>query len=233
MLADEASLLLISLVHGTFSCKEKRNTWWVWQKACHKITGIGGYSVSLCYNPTFFPLRSDERIRKTPVFLKHLSNWLMILLKKQDSCSWQCIRNGCLCSTDLQMHNEENPHYYISGVYHDVSVGFINFLEALPKECKRKTMVLYKKLCSSRPAFETLFCHFHVGRYCPPCRQALEALVGVIDEDPVFVLVVSLRVVACYHWKRNTCESWFTAFTPRTPQNWRHDILKHTNVYWG
>lgn len=92
----------------------------------------------------------------------------MILLKKQDSCLWQCSRNGCLCSTDLQMHDEENPHYYISGVYHDVSVGFINFLEALPKECKRKTMVLYKKLCSSQASFWDTILPLSCRKVLPP-----------------------------------------------------------------
>lgn len=35
----------------------------------------------------------------------------------------------------------------------------------------------------------------HVGRYRSPGRQALEALVGVVDEDPVLVLQVGLGVV--------------------------------------
>lgn len=54
------------------------------------------------------------------------------------------------------------------------------------------------------PMSRVLFCCFHVGRYRPPGSQALEALVRVIDEDPVFVLVVSLRVVTCDHcWLKN------------------------------
>lgn len=35
----------------------------------------------------------------------------------------------------------------------------------------------------------------HVGRDGAPSRQALEALVGVVDEDPVLVLKVGLAVV--------------------------------------
>lgn len=42
---------------------------------------------------------------------------------------------------------------------------------------------------------------FHVGWNRSSGRQALETLVGVIDKNPVFVLVVSLWVVACCHWE--------------------------------
>lgn len=47
----------------------------------------------------------------------------------------------------------------------------------------------------------------HVGGYGAPGCQALEALVCVIDEDPVFTLVVRLRVVTCGHWQRNRRET--------------------------
>lgn len=68
--------------------------------------------------------------------------------------------------------------------------------------------MLYQELCSTaRSDSRGLFGRFHVGRYRPPSRQALEALVRVIDEDPVFVLVVGLGVVTCSHWERDTCES--------------------------
>lgn len=73
-------------------------------------------------------------------------------------------------------------------------------------------MTLYQELCSTEGSdSRELFGRFHVGRYCPPSRQALKALVRVIDEDPVFVLVVGLGVITCSHWERNTCESRFTA----------------------
>lgn len=42
---------------------------------------------------------------------------------------------------------------------------------------------------------------FHIGWNCSSSCQALETLVGVIDKNPVFVLVVSLWVVACCHWE--------------------------------
>lgn len=42
---------------------------------------------------------------------------------------------------------------------------------------------------------------FHIGWNCSSGCQALETLVGVIDKNPVFVLVVSLWVVACCHWE--------------------------------
>lgn len=39
----------------------------------------------------------------------------------------------------------------------------------------------------------------HVGRDGAASRQALEALVGVVDEDPVLVLQLSLAVVGHWH----------------------------------
>lgn len=58
---------------------------------------------------------------------------------------------------------------------------------------------MYRELWPSRTPGPGLLGCFHVGRDGPPCSQALEALVGVIDEDPVFVLVVGLRVVTGGH----------------------------------
>lgn len=54
---------------------------------------------------------------------------------------------------------------------------------------------------------QALFWCLHVGRYGPPGCQALEALVRVIDEDPVFVLVVRLGMVTCGHWQRHRSET--------------------------
>lgn len=86
--------------------------------------------------------------------------------------------------------------------------GFHKLLgSSFKRVCERKTGMLYKILCSIWDSISRiLFCCFHVGRYCPPCSQALKALVRVIDEDPVFVLVVGLRVITCCHWERNRCE---------------------------
>lgn len=42
---------------------------------------------------------------------------------------------------------------------------------------------------------------FHIGWNCSSGCQALKTLVGVIDENPVFVLVVCLWVVACCYWE--------------------------------
>lgn len=113
-------------------------------------------------------------------------------------------------------------------VYHDTLAGSINVLETLSKDCVRgKPWCCTKNSCSTEDSVSrVLFGCFHVGRYCPPSREALKALVRVIDEDPVFVLVVSLRVITCSHWERNWCESWFTALPRGTTQYWGHDIRK-------
>lgn len=93
--------------------------------------------------------------------------------------------------------------------------------------CEKETVTVYRELCSIEDSISrNLFCCFHVGRYCSPCSQALKALVCVIDEDPIFVLVVSLRVITCCHWERNRYESGFTASPCRTTQCWRHEILE-------
>lgn len=67
--------------------------------------------------------------------------------------------------------------------------------------------MLHIELGSTWGSIQALFCCFHIGRDCPPRSQALKALVGVIDEDPVLVLVVSLRVITGCHWERDRCES--------------------------
>lgn len=107
------SLLLYFLYCGTCSCKEK-NTWWVWRKARHEMTGIGWYLISICYNLNkvewwlFFPLRSDE-LRKTQGFqnIYQIGSWCF--WRSRTAVYGQCSRDGCLCSTGFQMHMEENP----------------------------------------------------------------------------------------------------------------------------
>lgn len=83
--------------------------------------------------------------------------------------------------------------------------GFHTLLgNSFKRVCERKTVMMYQELRSTENfVSRILFGCFHVGRYCPPSRQALKALVCVIDEDPVFVLVVSLRVITGSCWLKN------------------------------
>lgn len=67
--------------------------------------------------------------------------------------------------------------------------------------------MLLRELCPSRAPSTALLGGLHVGRYGAPGCQALKALVCVINEDPVFALVVRLRVVTCGHWQRNRRET--------------------------
>lgn len=47
------------------------------------------------------------------------------------------------------------------------------------------------------PGQDSLLSRFHIGWYRPSGCQALKTLVGVIDENPVFILVVSLWMITC------------------------------------
>jgi hypothetical protein len=113
--------------------------------------------------------------------------------------------------------------------YCDILMGSINFLEALSKECERKTTMLNKELCSIWIPHRVLLCCFHVGRYGAPCSQTLETFVSIIDEDPVFVLVVSLRVITRGHWERKTCG--LTALCQWATQYRKHDIVKNSPMF--
>ena len=58
--------------------------------AFHHNTGIGWYSVSIISvmeGDGSFPLHSEE-LRRFKMSLKHIANWLIGLLEKQDSCLW-------------------------------------------------------------------------------------------------------------------------------------------------
>lgn len=66
------------------------------------------------------------------------------------------------------------------------------------QERTRKSNAAQRTLPSRAPS-TALLGGLHVGRYGAPGGQALEALVCVIDEDPVFALVVRLRVITCGH----------------------------------
>lgn len=62
--------------------KKKRNTWWAWQKACHKITGVGWHSVStyvtislMLDDGCFFPFILMN-LGKLKFFLNHqIGSW--------------------------------------------------------------------------------------------------------------------------------------------------------------
>lgn len=133
---------------------------------------------------------------------KNLSNWLVTLLKKLLMADVAELAGFVL---QLQMHYEENPlTVTFQASFRDIRVGSISFLEALSKVCERNTVMCTRTLLHAGFHPRALFCCFHVGRYCPPRSQALKALVCVIDEDPVLVLVVSLRVITCCHcWLKN------------------------------
>lgn len=108
----------------------------------------------------------------------------------------------CLC---FQMHPGEDPLVsHFRRLYYNILMGFRNFPGAFSRPGEENHDV-HPELWAGQDSVTTALLRcFHVGRDCSPCGEALKALVGIIDKDPVFVLIVTLRVVTCGHcWFKN------------------------------
>lgn len=96
----------------------------------------------------FFLLHSDE-LRKT--------SFLRTLIKLAHEASEEAVQMFMADAVEmvvfvLQVSNALWKRIHLLShfrrVYHDILAGSINFLETLQRMCKRKTVTLYKELCS-------------------------------------------------------------------------------------